>query len=516
MNLDSSLGLVKGVGEKTLEKFENANLRTVGDLLGFFPRKYEDFASLTSLNEIKPGKVLFKAYAEKVSMRRVRRGMTITEAILTDGKEKIKAIWFNQPYRVKQLQDENEFYFSGKFEFNYNRYQITNPSVMKREELPNKTNFEGENGEIVPIYHQKKGLKTDIIRKTLAELKPLMKIMPETLPEVAVRKEKLISRAQAIEWVHFPESGKQFDLAIKRLAFEEIFELILASKLNKIENEQLHGYIFEPKIQDVKKFVEKLPFDLTPSQRLASWEIIQNMKQDFPMNRLLQGDVGSGKTTVAAISALNAIKNGFQVAVFAPTEILAFQLAENFSKTLSWANISVGFLSGKVKGKQRENLYQSLKNGEIDVLVGTSAIIQDKVEFSNLGLVIIDEQHRFGVVQRQKILEKSHQKMPHLLAMTATPIPRSLQLTLFGDLSVSILKEKPAGRKPVKTEIISPASRAPMNSKIKTEISNGRQVFIIVPAIQEGKNEEIKNVETEFKRLKRDFKGFEFYNFMEK
>ena len=507
MNLDSSLGLVKGVGEKTLEKFENANLRTVGDLLEFFPRKYEDFASLTSLNEIKPGKVLFKAYAEKVSMRRVRRGMTITEAILTDGKEKIKAIWFNQPYRVKQLQDENEFYFSGKFEFNYNRYQITNPSVMKREELPNKTNFEGENGEIVPIYHQKKGLKTDIIRKTLAELKPLMKILPETLPEVVVQKEKLISRAQAIEWVHFSESGKQFDLAIKRLAFEEIFELILASKLNKIENEQLRGYIFEPRIQDVKKFVEKLPFDLTPSQRLASWEIIQNMKQDFPMNRLLQGDVGSGKTTVAAISALNAIKNGFQVAVFAPTEILAFQLAENFSKTLSWANISVGFLSGKVKGKRRENLYQNLKNGEIDVLVGTSAIIQDRVEFSNLGLVVIDEQHRFGVAQRQKILEKSHQKMPHLLAMTATPIPRSLQLTLFGDLSVSILKEKPAGRKPVKTEIISPASRAPMNSKIKTEISNGRQVFIIVPAIQEGKNEEIKNVEMEFKRLKRDFKG---------
>ena len=507
MNLNSSLGLVKGVGEKTLEKFENANLRTVGDLLEFFPRKYEDFASLTSLNEIKPGKVLFKAYAEKVSMRRVRRGMTITEAILTDGKEKIKAIWFNQPYRVKQLQGENEFYFSGKFEFNYNRYQITNPSVMKREELPNKTNFEGENGEIVPIYHQKKGLKTDIIRKTLAELKPLMKILPETLPEIIVRKEKLISRTQAIEWVHFPESGKQFDLAIKRLAFEEIFELILASKLNKIENEQLRGYVFEPRIQDVKKFVEKLPFDLTPSQRLASWEIIQNMKQDFPMNRLLQGDVGSGKTTVAAISALNAIKNGFQVAVFAPTEILAFQLAENFSKTLSWANISVGFLSGKVKGKQRENLYQNLKNGEIDVLVGTSAIIQDKVEFSKLGLVIIDEQHRFGVAQRQKILEKSHQKMPHLLAMTATPIPRSLQLTLFGDLSVSILKEKPAGRKPVKTEIISPASRAPMNSKIKTEISNGRQVFIIVPAIQEGKNEEIKNVEMEFKRLKRDFKG---------
>ena len=508
MNLNSSLELVKGVGEKTLEKFENANLRTVGDILEFFPRKYEDFASLTDLSEIKPGKVLFKARADKISMRRVRRGMTITEAILTDGKEKIKAIWFNQPYRVKQLQDEDDFFFSGKFEFNYNRYQITNPSVMKREELPKNQNFSGEDGEIVPIYRQKNGLKTEVIRKTLSELKPLMRILPETLPEIVVRKEKMISRAQAIEWVHFPQTAQQFDLALDRLAFEEIFELILASRLNKIENEQLKSYKIEPKIRDVKNFVEKLPFELTPSQRFASWEIMQNMAQNQPMNRLLQGDVGSGKTTVAAISALNTVKNGYQVAVFAPTEILAQQLADNFSKTLSWADISVGFLSGKVKGNARKTLYENLKKGNLDILVGTSAIIQEKVEFLNLGLVIIDEQHRFGVVQRQKILEKSHQKMPHLLAMTATPIPRSLQLTLFGDLSVSILKEKPKGRKPVRTEIISPASRAPMNSKIKTEISNGRQAFVIVPAISESSNNEIKSVETEFKRLRRDFKEF--------
>ena len=508
MNLNSSLELIKGVGEKTLEKFENANLRTVGDILEFFPRKYEDFASLTDLSEIKPGKVLFKARAEKISIRRVRRGMTITEAILTDGKEKIKAIWFNQPYRVKQLQDEDDFFFSGKFEFNYNRYQITNPSVMKREELPKNQNFSGEDGEIVPIYRQKNGLKTEVIRKTLAELKPLMRILPETLPEIVVRKEKMISRAQAIEWVHFPQTAQQFDSALDRLAFEEIFELILASRLNKIENEQLKSYKIEPKIQDVKNFIEKLPFELTPSQRFTSWEIMQNMAQNQPMNRLLQGDVGSGKTTVAAISALNAVKNGYQVAVFAPTEILAQQLADNFSKTLLWADISVGFLSGKVKGNARKTLYENLKKGNLDILVGTSAIIQEKVEFLNLGLVIIDEQHRFGVVQRQKILEKSHQKMPHLLAMTATPIPRSLQLTLFGDLSISILKEKPKGRKPVQTEIVSPASRAPMNLKIKTEISNGRQAFVIVPAISESSNDEIKSVETEFKRLKRDFKEF--------
>ena len=505
MNLNSSLEKVKGVGEKTLEKLENAGLRTVGDILSFFPRKYEDFASFTKLGEIQPGKVLFKARAEKVSLRRVRRGMTLVEAILTDGEEKVKAIWFNQPYRVSQLQSGDEFYFSGDFEFQYNRYQITNPRVMKREELPKGENFAGEDGEIVPIYRQIRGLKTEIVRKILLELRPMMEILPETLPAKIVAREGLISRSVAVKWIHFPPSSEKFDLALKRLAFEEIFEIIFAAKLNKIENEKLDGYEIPFDLSAVKKFTENLPFDLTNSQRMASWEIIQDMKNGTPMNRLLQGDVGSGKTMVAAISALNAVRAGFQVAVLAPTEILASQLAENFEKSLRGQEVRVAFLSGSVKGKARKTLYEKLEAGEIDILVGTHAIIQEKVKFSRLGLVVIDEQHRFGVAQRQKILEKSAQKMPHLLAMTATPIPRSLQLTLFGDLSVSILREKPKGRKPVLTEVVSPVSRASMISKIKEEISKGRQAFVIVPAISESSNDEIKSVETEFKRLKREF-----------
>lgn len=505
MNLNSSLEKVKGVGEKTLEKLESAGLRTVGDILSFFPRKYEDFASFTKLGEIQPGKVLFKARAEKVSLRRVRRGMALVEAILTDGEEKVKAIWFNQPYRVSQLQSGDEFYFSGDFEFQYNRYQITNPRVMKREELPKGENFAGEDGEIVPIYRQIRGLKTEIVRKILLELRPMMEILPETLPAKIVAREGLISRSEAVKWIHFPPSSEKFDLALKRLAFEEIFEIIFAAKLNKIENEKLDGYEIPFDLSAVKKFTENLPFDLTNSQRMASWEIIQDMKNGTPMNRLLQGDVGSGKTMVAAISALNAVRAGFQVAVLAPTEILASQLAENFEKSLRGQEIRVAFLSGSVKGKARKTLYEKLEAGEIDILAGTHAIIQEKVKFSRLGLVVIDEQHRFGVAQRQKILEKSAQKMPHLLAMTATPIPRSLQLTLFGDLSVSILREKPKGRKPVLTEVISPVSRASMVAKIKEEISKGRQAFVIVPAILESSNDEIKSVETEFKRLKREF-----------
>lgn len=508
MNLESSLEKVRGVGAKTLEKLNAARLFSVGDILTFFPRKYEDFANLTSLSEIKPGQVLFKSHSEKVSLRRVRRGMTITEAVLTDGEEKIKAIWFNQPYRVAQLKRGEEFFFSGKFEFSYNRYQITNPRVMRREELPKAQNFSGEAGEIVPIYRHVKGLKTEVVRKILLELKPMMKILPETLPSKIVSRENLISRAQAIEWIHFPNSSENFDQALERLSFEEIFEIIFAATLNRLENEKLSGYEIDFSADAIKNITEKLPFKLTNSQRVASWEIIQDMKKGTPMNRLLQGDVGSGKTVVAAIAALNAVKSGFQVAFLAPTEILASQIADNFSKILESSGIRIAFLSGNIKGKAREILYDKLKEGQIDIIVGTHAIIQEKVSFVKLGLVIIDEQHRFGVVQRQKLLEKSHQKMPHLLAMTATPIPRSLQLTLFGDLSVSILREKPAGRKPVETKIISPVSRTPMIEKIKSEVALGRQIFVVVPTISESSNDEIKSIETEFKKLKREFKGF--------
>lgn len=508
MNLNSSLENVRGVGSKTLEKLELANIFTVGDILSFFPRKYEDFASITNLSELKPGKVLFKARAEKVNMRRVRRGMVVVEAVLSDGSDKVRAVWFNQAYRAGQLKGGEEFYFSGNFEFNYNKYQVTNPRVMKRDELPKTETFSGDSGEIIPIYRQIKDLKTDIVRKILLELKPLMKILPETLPENIVQREKLITRAEAVEWVHFPKNSKEFDLALERLAFEEIFEIMLAAHLNKLENEQLSGYKIDFSAESVKNFINNLPFDLTNSQRLAAWEIIQDLGGETPMNRLLQGDVGSGKTVVAAIAALSAAQNGYQSAILAPTEILASQHAESLSKFFGDSGVRVGFLAGGVKGKARQLLYEKLESGEIDILIGTHAIIQDRVKFKKLGLVVIDEQHRFGVAQRQKLLEKSHQKMPHLLTMTATPIPRSLQLTLFGDLSVSILKEKPKGRKPVKTSLISPNSRKPMVENIKQELKFGRQAFVVVPAITDNEKTETKSIESEERRLKSEFKDF--------
>ena len=508
MNLNSSLDKIRGVGPKTLEGLNSAGLFTVRDILNFFPRKYEDFTAMAHLGDLAPGKVLFRASVDKVSMRRVRRGMVVVEAVLSDGVNKVRAVWFNQPYRAKQLKDGEEFFFSGDFEFSYNRYQVTNPRVMKREELPKTETFAGGSGEIVPIYRQIRGLKTDIVRKILSELKPLMKMLPETLPENIVKREKLISRSQAVEWVHFPKNSNEFERALDRLAFEEIFQIMLAAKLNKVENEKLSGYEINFSAETVKNFIKDLPFGLTSSQRLAAWEIIQDLGSGSPMNRLLQGDVGSGKTVMAAIAALSAARDGYQSAILAPTEILASQHAESLSGFLANSGARVGFLAGSVKGKARQLLYEKLEAGEIDILIGTHAIIQDKVKFKKLGLVVIDEQHRFGVDQRQKLLDKTHQKMPHLLTMTATPIPRSLQLTLFGDLSVSILKEKPKGRKPVATSLISPNSRKPMVDNIKKQLDAGSQAFVVVPAIIDNQKTEVKSIETEEKRLKSEFKNY--------
>ena len=283
---------------------------------------------------------------------------------------------------------------------------------------------------------------------------------------------------------------------------------MLAAKLNKVENEKLSGYEINFSAETVKNFIKDLPFGLTSSQRLAAWEIIQDLGSGSPMNRLLQGDVGSGKTVVAAIAALSAARDGYQSAILAPTEILASQHAESLSGFLANSGARVGFLAGSVKGKARQLLYEKLEAGEIDILIGTHAIIQDKVKFKKLGLVVIDEQHRFGVDQRQKLLDKSHHKMPHLLTMTATPIPRSLQLTLFGDLSVSILKEKPKGRKPVATSLISPNSRKPMVDNIKKQLDAGSQAFVVVPAIIDNQKTEVKSIETEEKRLKSEFKNY--------
>jgi ATP-dependent DNA helicase RecG len=494
MNLSTPLESVKGVGEKIGEQLREAGLKTTGDLIMFLPRAYEDYSSIINIGSIRPGKQTIKAVCESIATKRVRRGMSVTTATLSDSTGKLQAVWFNQAYREKQLSVGAEFYFSGEFEFRYNKYQLTNPSAERTTEVTVSTD------RIVPIYRAVKGLKSQVVRKILLELKPFMQMMPESLPNSVTKSEKMLSFADALVALHFPRNSDDIERGRERFAFEELFGLLLGAQMNKQENARLQGWSmkFEQKI--VKDFVAGLPFALTGAQKRAAWDILQDFEKTVPMNRLLQGDVGSGKTVVAGLTARQAAQAGFQSALMAPTEILAIQHAETLRRLLEPHNVNVGLLTGSVKGAARKQLYARIADGSVDIIVGTHALIQDTVTYHRLGFVVIDEQHRFGVVQRQALLKKSD-RMPHLLAMTATPIPRSLALTLYGELDISTLNELPAGRLPIKTKIWSPNSRDQLYNLIDAELSDGRQAYVICNLIDDNPQNELKSVEAEYKKL---------------
>lgn len=494
MNLTSPLEKVKGVGVKVGLQFSQAGINTVGDLINFLPRAHEDFSGVVPISNLKPGKVTIKARCEKISTRPVRRGLKLTTAVLFDDSGKINAVWFNQAYREKQLKAGDEFYFSGEFDFNYNRYQLSSPSAELVSDMPVQTD------RVLPVYRSIKGLKTQLVRKILAELKPFISMLPETLPESIVEDEGLVSRKQAYMMIHFPKNNEDIEKARERIAFEELFQILLASQLNRIENAKLSGWDIPFNKEVVTDFVKKLPFDLTASQRRAAWEIIQDLEKPTPMNRLLQGDVGSGKTAVAGLVACQVAHAGFQTAIMAPTEILATQHAETLEKLLKPFGINVGLVTGGVKASKRKILYEQIAVGNVQVAVGTHALIQETVKFHRLGFVVIDEQHRFGVEQRQQLLKKS-ERMPHLLAMTATPIPRSLALTVYGELDISILSDLPGGRKPITTKIWSPNSRPQLYEKIDAEIEKGHQAYVICSLVEENVENEIKSVQAEFVKL---------------
>lgn len=500
MNLSTKLESIKGVGPKTAAQLRAANLETVQDLIRFFPRKHEDFSAVTQISDITPGRHTIQAVCEHTDIKRVRRGMTVTTATLADDTGKLRAVWFNQPYRATQFKPGEQYYFSGDFEFRYNRYQLTNPSAEKVSDMPLQTD------RILPIYRQVKGLKSQVVRKILAELRPLMTVLPETLPHSVVESQTLVSYSDAVLGLHFPKSLDEVRVARERLGFEELFQLLLASQLNRQSNAMLQGVSIPFDANTVKKFVSQLPFRLTNAQRIAAWEIIQDFEKQTPMNRMLQGDVGSGKTVVAGIAALEAAQSGFQTAIMAPTELLARQHAQTLSSLLEPFGVTVGLASGSVKGAARKTLYRQIESGAVAVVVGTHALIQDALTFHRLGFVVIDEQHRFGVVQRQSLLDKAH-TMPHLLAMTATPIPRSLQLTVFGELDISILNERPKGRKEIETVSVNPVSADKVYQAIDTRISEGRQAYVICSLIDDSETSDKKSVEAEYRKLKNSVFG---------
>lgn len=498
MELTSPLTEVKGVGSEQAKKFAVLGVRTAGDLIKHFPRRYDDYSNIQPINRIKPGVVTIKGVIKQAKGRYVRRGMHLTEAVASDDTGSVRLIWFNQPYRAAALKTDTEYYISGEFQLSHQRLSIMNPSAELASSFPINT------ARIVPVYRETKGLKSSQIRKAIRETMPLIHDLKETLPEWIVDEHKLMHRAEAVAEMHFPSSAEALETAKRRLGFEEVFGLTLAALLNKqeIAGEHAVGVPFDEKL--AKDFVSHLPFTLTDAQRKAVWQIYKDMQQDHPMNRLIEGDVGSGKTVVAAMAALMAMKQGFQVALMAPTELLARQHAETILDLLRPVGMdaAVSLLIGGLKPAQKKAAQAKVKSGDIQFIIGTHALIQEKVDMHKLGLIIVDEQHRFGVDERKKLQAKAGHAV-HMLNMTATPIPRSLALTLFGEMDISVIDTKPAGRKPIETKICSPNSRKQLYEAIEKELEAGRQMFVVTPLIAESDMLPVRSAEEVYEDLKK-------------
>jgi ATP-dependent DNA helicase RecG len=504
MELTSPVTEVKGVGEEMAKKLAVLGVKTVGQLVDYLPRRYEDYSDVVSIRDTKPGPVTIKAVVKQATGRYVRRGMHLTEAVVSDDTGSTRIIWFNQPYRAAGLKSGAEYYFSGLFELSHQRMQLTSPSA----ELV--SDFTVNTARIVPVYRETKGITSKQIRKVVASCQKLVRGLPETLPGWLVKDRQLMSRSEAIFAMHFPKDSAQLTEAKRRLGFEEVFELSLASMLNKREmaaDESL-TIPFDEKL--AKDFVGHLPFQLTDAQRKAVWQIYQDMQSEHPMNRLVEGDVGSGKTVVATMAAVMAIKEGYQVAFMAPTELLARQHADTIFKLLEPLKLEkvLTLLVGALTPAQKKKAHEAIASGGAQFIVGTNALIQEKVDVQKLGLVVIDEQHRFGVEQRKELMVKAGH-MPHLLSLTATPIPRSLALTLYGELDISVLDAKPAGRQPIHTEIVSPNSVEPVYEDIRKELDAGRQMFVVCPLISESEVLDAHSAEKIYEQFgKKEFKKY--------
>ncbi|MBQ6149469.1 ATP-dependent DNA helicase RecG [Candidatus Saccharibacteria bacterium] len=492
MILEGSVESLKGIGPKTAETLKKAGIKTVRDFFYNLPRDYENFQAATSISDLRPGKVVVKGRIEKLTSRRARkRNLSIVEGFIKDNSGSVKVVWFNQSYRMRQFAEDKEYVFSGLYELKNGRFQITSPSAALLTDIDEKSG-------LTPIYVAHGGLKSGDFRRLLNDSRDKFAEIPDLLPSVksGVRKEALFSS-------HFPTSEKAIKAAHDYLAYEELFELILASKLNRRENEKLKATPVKFEAEKIREFVSKLPFKLTNAQRRAAWEIFQDMEKNQPMNRLLQGDVGSGKTMVAALSAFEAVNQGFQVAILAPTAILALQHYEGIGPLLGLFGVKTALLTGATK--QKLALKKQILSGEINVVIGTHALLTDDTEFNNLALVIIDEQHRFGVQQRQKLALKSPSGLaPHLLTMTATPIPRSLQLTIFGDLDVSILDEMPRGRQPIETKILREIEISDnLYPEILKTVKEGQQIYWVCKAIED--KSDVTSVKSRTRKLQELF-----------
>ena len=472
---DTPVRYLKGVGPKTAERFEKLGILTLSDLLCHYPRRYLDFSKPYSIAEA-PSDTECVVKAEvfaKPGGRILPGGRRMERITAGDDVSSLEVTWFNNPYAVQKLELGQEYYFQGIVTGGMLRRQMVNPQV--------RTDAQVASSPFEAVYPQTEGLTSSAIAKCVRQLLPHVELLPDPLPPGMLKKYRLLPKADAVRAIHCPASEEEAFAARRRLIYEEL--LVLQLGIGRMKNHGAASTGAPMQKADASPFWDALPFSPTGAQRRAVEEILTDMAGETSMNRLLQGDVGSGKTLVAAAAIWACIRAGYQAALLAPTEILASQHAENLNRLLAPFGMRVALLTGGMKAAPRRTTLAAIRDDEADLIVGTHAILSEGVDFARLGLAVVDEQHRFGVRQRGLLAEKAAN--PHLLVMSATPIPRTLGLLMYGDLDISILDELPPGRKPVKTRCITGRKRADLYGFLDREIGAGRQVYIVCPAIED-------------------------------
>jgi ATP-dependent DNA helicase RecG len=496
IGLDTKVEEIPKIGTAYAKKLKKFGIKTVQDLLFYFPARYDDFSEIISIKAARQrlGETVCVQgqITEIENTNTFKKFMTMTEATVQDNGSEIKVIWFNQPYLAKSLREDDFVCLAGKVSLYKEGIYLNNPTYERINEI-------GENeelthtGRIVPVYAETRGVTSRWLRYVI---KPLLyrfcEQIQESLPEEIIKKYKFLPIQEAVWQLHFPNSFEHADAAKARFSFEELFLIQLNVLKEKIKLMVKKAHACPMDADLMKKFTDSLSFQLTDSQKKCAFAILKDLEKPIPMSRLLEGDVGSGKTVVGAMAALNVVKCGHQIAFMAPTEILAKQHFISVSNLLKDFNVYVGMMTGKDARIFREgetfevskkSFNTDLENGQIDIAIGTHSLIQKNVIFKDLALVILDEQHRFGVEQRDHLI-KGKKLVPHLLSMTATPIPRTLALTVYGDLDLSLIDEMPANRKKVKTIIVEPSQRKEAYEFIKKEVAGGKGVFVIYPKIE--------------------------------
>jgi len=500
-----SVSQLHHIAAKLVQYFKKIKINTIADLLWYFPFRYDDLSQVKKIKDLTEGELatVRVKITNLKTYRSFKQKMIITKMLASDDSDTLEAMWFRQKFISQILKEGDEIYLSGKPQKKHLLWQFNNPTYEKMKDEPLHS------ARLVPIYHLSGRLTQKQLRFLMNRALKLSQTMNEPLPVDILNQEKYPWFHQALQEIHFPTNEKTLDQAVQRLKFQELFYLQCKYQLSKNDYQKQPTYSVPANKRLLEKTIEDLPFTLTNDQERTLQEILADLSPKKPMNRLIEGDVGSGKTIVAFLAALNIMSAGWQTAMIASTEILAqqhFQSSQFVLPKKYLANIALltknKYLLNNHQEISKKELLKKIKEGQIKFMIGTHTLIQDKINFKNLALVIIDEQHRFGVNQRQSLKNKSQdERVPHLLSMTATPIPRTLSLTLYGDLDISLIKEKPAGRQPVKTFLVPENKRNDAYKFIREKIELRQQVFIICPIIDESDKLGVKSVTQEYEKL---------------